>query len=331
MRRKWIPVSVAVALAVVAIGAVALRLRHREPAPARAAGAVSLPVDSGFATLTGTIRAQHVVTFGATVKGNIEAFMAEVGDEVAEGQALARVGATNLEAARENTSNDVQKAQDRVTRAEGAVNDARLEESRAAADVEKARAVLQQSDESYAKQKTRIEAGAIPRQAFERSESEHQAAQQTFDVMDKAWRAASDNIQAMQQLVEREKGPLEQAVQKLQDVQTDLDATEVRAPIEGWLVARQGQIGQPAESFADQMFQIATDLAGLEVVVDPKPEELKRIYPGMPALVLIPELTNAAITGDVKAIDGKEVTVEFISSMPAILPGMKADVRLKLD
>src|ERR1035441_6353697 len=65
MRRKWIPVTVAVALAVVAIGAVALRLRHHEPAPARAAGAISLPVDSGFATLTGTIRAQHVVTFGA--------------------------------------------------------------------------------------------------------------------------------------------------------------------------------------------------------------------------------------------------------------------------
>jgi multidrug resistance efflux pump len=147
--------------------------------------------------------------------------------------------------------------------------------------------------------------------------------------MDKAWRAASDNIQNTQQLVEREKGPLEQAVQKLQDVQTDLDATEVRAPVEGWLVVRQGQVGQPADG--ERMFQIATDLAALEVVVDPKPEALKRIYPGMPALVLIPELTNAAITGDVKAIDGKEVVVEFISSMPAILPGMKADVRLKLD
>jgi multidrug resistance efflux pump len=115
----------------------------------------------------------------------------------------------------------------------------------------------------------------------------------------------------------------------LQEVQTDLDATEVRAPVDGWLVVRQGEIGQPADG--ERMFQIATDLAALEVVVEPKPETLKRIYPGMPALVLIPELTNAAITGDVKAIDGKEVVVEFISSMPAILPGMKADVRLKLD
>jgi HlyD family secretion protein len=331
MRRKWISVSAAVALASVAAGTVALRLRHRPSAPLRAAGAVSLPADTGIVTLTGTIRAQHVVTFGATTKGNIEAFMAEVGDQVGEGQALARVGAIDLEADRENASNDVRKAQDRVTQAESAVKDARLEESRAAAELEKARTLSQRSDEFYAKEKVRIEAGAIPRLEFEKAEADHQTTQQTLDVMEKAWRAASDNIQAMQELEDRAKVPLDQAVQKLQDAQSALDAADVRAPVEGWVVARQGQVGQPAESAGDQMFQIATDLAALEVVLDPKPEVVKRIYPGMQALVLIPEVTDAAITGDVKAIDGKEVIVEFISSMPAVRPGLKADVRLKLD
>jgi hypothetical protein len=42
-------------------------------------------------------------------------------------------------------------------------------------------------------------------------------------------------------------------------------------------------------------------------------------------------VTDAAISGDVKAIDGKEAIVEFVSSMPAIVPGMKADVRLKMN
>ena len=45
------------------------------------------------------------------------------------------------------------------------------------------------------------------------------------------------------------------------------------------------------------------------MVLDPKPEALKRIYPGMQALVLIPEVTDAAIMGDVRAIDGKEAMV----------------------
>jgi multidrug resistance efflux pump len=332
MRRKWIAVSVAVALACLAVGGVALWLRHRAPAaPVRAAGAVSLPAGTGIVTLTGTIRAQHVVTFGPTTKGNIEAFMAEVGDQVGEGQVVARVGALNLEADRENAENDLRKAQDGVTQAESAVKDARLEESRAAAQMDRARSLLQQANDLYGKQKIRIEAGAIPRLDFEKSDTERQTAQQTFDVMEKAWRAASDNIQALQELVDRAKIPLDQAGQKLQDLQTQLEATDVRAPVEGWVVARQGQVGQPADSAGDQMFQIATDLAALEVVLDPKPETLKRIYPGMPALVLIPEVTDAAMNGDVKAIDGKEVIVEFISSMPSVLPGMKADARLKLN
>ena len=145
-----------------------------------------------------------------------------------------------------------------MTQAEAAVKDARLEESRAAAELEKAKDVLQRSDDTYAKQKVRIEAGAIPRLEFEKSESDRQIAVQTVDVMEKAWRAASGNIMAMQQLEDRERVPLDQAVQKLQDVQTALDATEVRAPVEGWVVARQGQ-STTRESAGEQMFQIATD------------------------------------------------------------------------
>ena len=332
MRRKWILVFVVVALVLGAGTAVAWRLRHRAPAaPLRGAGAVSLPADTGIVTVTGSIRAQHVVAFGATTKGNIEAFMADVGDQVEEGETVARVGALNLEAERENASTDVQKAQDRVSQAENELKDARLEESRASAELEKARADFNKSDETYAKQKVRIDAGAISRLEFEKSTAEHQSAQQIVDATDKAWRAATENIQSMQSEVDRQKAPLDAAVQKLQQIQGELDSTDVRSPVEGWVVARQGQIGQPADSVADQMFQVATDLAALEVVLEPKPEALKRIVPGMPVLVLIPEVTDAAISGDVKSVDGKDVVVEFVSSMPAIRPGMKADVRFKLD
>jgi multidrug resistance efflux pump len=330
MRRKSAVVFVLVAAVCLAVaGAVGWRLRHRAPeAPVRGAGAASLPSDTGIVTLTGSIRAQHVVTFGPTTKGSIEAFTADVGDQVEEGESLARVGAMSLDADRENTTTDIQKAQDKVDQAENSVKDARLEESRASAELEKARAVLQRSDDYYAKEKVRIDAGAISRNEFEKAQADHQTAQQTVDITDKAWRAAATNIQAMQQLEDQAKIPLEAAQQKLQDLQAELEATEVRSPVEGWVVTRQGQIGQPAD---DQMFQVATDLAALEVALDPKPEIFKRVVPGMQALVLIPEVTDAAISGDVKAIDNKEVVVEFVSGMPSVRPGMKADVRLKLN
>ena len=333
MRRKWALVLVAavVVAGAAAVGVALLRRNRAAAAPVRAAGAVSLPTSAVGLTLTGTIRAQNVVNFGASVKGNIEAFLADVGDEVAEGQSVARVGASGLETDRENAANNVNKAQDRVTRAEGVVSGAILEESRASAELEKARMTLDKANKDYARQTTLVAAGATPRLTYEASGRVQQSAQEAFNIMDKAWRASSDEVQLAQQMLDGEKKAMADAVEKLQSVQNDLEETEVRAPVDGWLVARQGQIGQPAADYGDKLFQLATDLAQLEVTVEPKPEVLKRVVPGMPALVLIPELTNAAITGDVKAIDGNQAVVEFVSPMPAIRPGMKADVRLKVD
>jgi hypothetical protein len=67
------------------------------------------------------------------------------------------------------------------------------------------------------------------------------------------------------------------------------------------------------------------------VTVEPTPPVLNRIVPGMPAMVLVPELTNAGFAGEVKGIDKGVVVVQFVSGLPAVKPGMKADVRFKLD
>ena len=97
------------------------------------------------------------------------------------------------------------------------------------------------------------------------------------------------------------------------------------------MVTRNGEAGKPARESGDQMFVIATDLFALEVAVEPPPPVLNRIVPGAPAMVLVPELTNSGFAGEVKGIDKGVVVVEFVSGMPAVKPGMKADVRFKLE
>jgi FKBP-type peptidyl-prolyl cis-trans isomerase 2 len=67
------------------------------------------------------------------------------------------------------------------------------------------------------------------------------------------------------------------------------------------------------------------------VVADPKAEDLKRIHPGQQALVLVLDLQSAGMPGVVKDIKEPDVIVEFNSSTPGIKPGMRADVRVKLD
>src|SRR5689334_5835952 len=90
MTAKW--PWLAVAAVVIGVAAGALSIRHRRPAQApvsSAAAAVSLPASL---TLNGKIRAAHVIGVAAQVPGNIDAFSADVGDEVTQGQELASVG-----------------------------------------------------------------------------------------------------------------------------------------------------------------------------------------------------------------------------------------------
>jgi len=104
----------------------------------------------------------------------------------------------------------------------------------------------------------------------------------------------------------------------------------VLSPVDGYVVTRKGEVGASV-GLSDELFQIATDLYALEVPVQPDAEMLKRIVPGQPALVLVLDLQSAAMPGVVREIKENQAIVEFNSAMPAIRPGMQADVRFKLE
>src|SRR4051794_30864097 len=118
MRWKWWLISVAAVIAIA--GGLALR---RKPAPAVAAPktAVTVSETAHEITLRGKIRPQHVIGVAATVPGFIEAFLAEPGEDVYQGQVLARIGAQGLDSAREGAANALERAQEQVVRADAAV------------------------------------------------------------------------------------------------------------------------------------------------------------------------------------------------------------------
>ncbi|MGD0497145.1 MAG: hypothetical protein ABSC23_01790 [Bryobacteraceae bacterium] len=332
MRGKWF---LAVSLTAILAGALAgvwIALHRRSaPAPAaREAGPVTLPAGA-LATLAGIIRPQHVVAVGSSSTGTIESFLVDVGQEVFEGDTLARVGSQGLESAVENASDAVDRAQARVDKADAAANAARMEQSRASADLDRAHTLFSQASDLYAKQQMRYRLGAISRNAYNAAQADYNAAQHDFELKENSLRTASAYVDSLQKLAEGEKKDLDEKNQELKAAKGDLTAADVYAPADGLVVARNGQVGQPAQDAGNQMFAIATDLAYMEVVLDPEPPVLKRIVPGMQALVLIPELTDAALSGDVKGIDGSQVIVEFVNTLPAVKPGMKASVHLKLD
>jgi multidrug resistance efflux pump len=329
MRGKWILISIAAVAA--GAGLAALSLHRRPPAPPPATSGAAVLPDQNEVTLSGKIRPQHVLHVGAAVEGNIDAFQADVGDEVFEGQVLARIGGAGLETARQSAAAAVDQAQGQVTRAEQTVNSARLEQSRADATAQRARLELERVQKVYARQRTLNAAGATPRLTYEKALAEYQTALQEAEVMDKASRAAADLLQDANNQLTAARKNLDDKNQQLEAAEGDFQKAELRAPAAGLVVARKGELGKPASEAGEDMFQIATDLYALEVPLEPTPPQLKRIHPGQPALVLVLDLQSAGIPGGVKEVKDQEVIVEFNSTMPAIRPGMRADVRLKLE
>jgi multidrug resistance efflux pump len=331
MRGKWALVSVAAVLAGVAGGVLSLRYRRPAPAPAvRAAGAaVLLPANQ--VTLSGTIRPQHVVGVGAQIDGVIDAFLVDVGQDVYQGQVLAHIGSQELDSSREAVANAVDRAQERVSRAETVAAAARLEQSRADAEAQRARFNMDRAETAFSRQQALFSKGATPRLVYDKAQSEYDSARAEFAVMDKAARATADRVQGALQEVASAQKILAGENQRLEESRTALEAADVHSPVDGLLVGRNGEVGKSAHEFGENMFQIATDTYALEVALEPQPPVLKRLRPGQPALVLVPDLQTPGITGDIKEIKGNQVLVEFNSTIPAIRPGMVADVRFKLD
>ena len=330
MRGKWALLSVAAVLAGVAGGVLSLRYRRPAPAlPVRAAGPAVLPANQ--VTLSGAIRPQHVVGVGAQVNGVIEAFLVDVGQDIYQGQVLARIGSQGLDSSREAAASAVDHAQERVNRAEAAVAGARLEQSRADAEAQRARFAMERAEATRSRQQLLFSQGATPRLVYEKAQSEYDSARAEFSVMDKAARATGARVQSALQEVASARKILADENQRLEESQAAFEAADVHSPVDGLLVGRNGEVGKSAQEFGDNLFQIATDMYALEVALEPQPPILKRLRPGQPALVLVPDLQSAGIAGDVKEIKGTQVLVEFNSTLPAIRPGMLADVRLKLD
>ena len=328
-RSKWLLFGFAVLLAA-ALGAV-LAVRRR-PAPVPAAATQAAVVNQNAeVTISGPVRPQHVTSLGANVEGNIEAFLADVGEDVYQGQVLARIGSAGLESTRQEATLAVERAQDAVTKAEAAANSARLETSRAEADMQRSRLELDRLKRVFERQNLLHSNGATPQIVYEKAVREYEAGVKDSEIMEQAVRAARDNVQNMLLQVTAAKRTLADKTEQLQTAESAFTAAEVRSPVDGTVVGRKGEVGKPAQEAGDQLFQIATDIYALEIPLEPEPAILKRLHPGQAVSVWVLDIQSSAIQGEIKEVKDTQAIVEFNSVTPAIRPGMRADVRVRLD
>jgi multidrug resistance efflux pump len=334
IRGKWLLFGGVVILAAIAAGSLAVwRQQNRKPAaPKVELAKPAAPADftGSEVSLTGKIQAQKVVDVPVPIEGTIESFEVEVGEDVFEGQVIARIQNRQSEARLEAATAELDKAQTRVTNTDGAIIAARLEASRAAADAQRTRAEFDLADRTYQRQKLLYAEGATPRLTFEKAEREYKALKDEHETKDALARQAEERVSALNRDLDLFRRMLEEKNEMLELAKTDVAAGEVRAPADGIIVARRGELGEDVTRQIEDLFRIATALSAMEVVVEPTPPALARIRPGQAAAIHIAEMPNEVINGTVREVAGSQVIVEFISPTPLIKPGLSAQVTIKL-
>ena len=327
MRGKWVLLAVSSVLIAVAAGA----LSHfrtpapQKPAPQQPAGA---PAPAADVSLPGRLQAVKIVNVTAPVDGEVESVLAETGDEVYEGQVLARIINKGLETTKELAETAVESSRSRVSKLEAAILSGRLEASRARADATRARSEYERLEKTFRRQQMLLREGATPRLAFEKSQKEFSNAEIEFQSLDTLAKQAEDRVQSLNTDLTAAKRVLDDKQKQLEDADAGIQAGEVHAPVDGTVVSRKADAGKVVGPDAESrlLFQIATDLTSMEAVVDADPSFLKRLQPGMPVSIFVADVQQG-IEGHVKEVRAGDVVVEFSNPSPLVKPGMPVQVR----
>jgi multidrug resistance efflux pump len=327
MKGKGLLAAGVVILAAIGAGALSvLRQAPKNQAPP-AEVKQAAPAD---VTMPARLQAQTVVDVGVAISGKIEAFHAEPGAEVYEGQLLAQIRSEALGSAEEHASEELERAQARINNLESTIAAARLESSRAMADAARVRADLDRASRRYQREKMLLSEGATPRLTFEKAEREFRALESESAALDQVAKQSEERVDTSQRELDQLRKILQDKVDDLEAAKARVAAGDIYSPVSGLVSNRQGTVGDEVNPAMKDIFQIATDLTVLEAVAEPNPADLARIKPGQEAFVALAESPNELLPGVVKRVEAGRVTIEFKNPDASIRPGLTAQVRIKL-
>lgn len=301
----------------------AVRMK-RAPEPVKAAA----PAPPKEISLPGTVEAAQTTLVAAPVGGTIQVFMADVGQEVAQGQILGLIRNPGLATAEETAANDAERAQTRLNTAESTLISARLEASRAEADSARAKSEFERQQRLYDRQVLLYKEGATPRLVYEKTERDFQSAKADYESLDTLAKQAQERVTQAEAAIAAAKKLLEDKAKAAENAKAELSSAEIHSPVDGLVLKRKGQTGDEVTRDMKDLFEIATDLSRLRVAADVKPADAARLRPGLPCVVRVAE-SQEAIPGEIKTVEGGRLLAEFVSPTPAIRPGLSAQLLVR--
>ena len=302
---KLLFIGVAVVLALAALGYVFLS------SSAKAISVAPVRTDSGAASLgesvlsaSGYVVAHHKIAVGAKVMGRVAWIGVEKGDTVQQGQVLVRLEASEFRAQVNQAQANYAAAQARLDKLRtGSRPEEKLKDKAA---VLQAEANLKNAEAEYQRTESLFRSGVSSKAEYDRALAQRdsaaamvQAARQASMMTDIGPR--KEEIRAAEAEVQQMKAALDYA-------NTQLAATEIRAPVAGTVLARSvepGEMVSPSAfggSGARTSVVDLADLTDLQVELDISQSEFARLKISQRAEIIPDAYPNLRFTGFIEEI-----------------------------
>lgn len=330
MRGKWLLVGGGAIFLAIGAGALSLWRKSTAEPVKKAAPAPESTLQDDEIILAGKIQAAHVVPVAAPIDGTLETWEVETGQEVLEGQPLGHIRNSSLESDRELAESELERARNKATALEGAVLAARLEAARTEAEASRAKSEASRLEKTYQRQQMLFREGAAARLDFEKAEKAYRAASEESKTASEMALQMAERAKKIESDLQSAKAALEERNAELESAKEEIEAGTILAPADGAVIKLGVEPGAEVSRTMADLVQIAVDPGILHIVVEPEPAVLALIKPGLPALVLVPDIMAEALSGEVKQVRDTQVVVEFSSPNPAVKHGINGSVRIRL-
>ncbi len=326
---------------IVLLGIAALTYRFMGDAPEvevvrAAAEGGDTPADSVVLTATGYIVAHHQINVNSKVTGRVKWIGVEKGDKVKEGQVLVRLEDDEFRAQYNQAKGAADSARAYLDELE---HGSRPEEiAQAQHNLDEARATL--ADDKLTLDRTRDLAnqGVVSRQALDDATAKYEADQQRVNSLDKV--AQLSKLGPRAEEIERAKGALVQAEGQQAYAKSLLDATVIRAPVNGTILDRTAEKGELiiSQLSAGSVVSLA-DLNDIQADLDIAQDDFAKLTPHQKAIVSVDAFPDLHWNGAIAEVSPQanrqkatiEVKVQILDPDSHLRPDMNTTVRFIAD
>jgi HlyD family secretion protein len=303
---------------------------------------------------TGNLNAVVTVQVGSQVSGNINALYADFNTKVTKGQLVAVIDPELFQARVNQAKANVDAARASLLNAQAAVTKAQADVSAAQASLEnvkaqlvKAQADLRDADAKLQRRIALLAKSLIAKEDCDSAQATYDADAATVEAVQAQIKAAEDTVKSAEAehdvaLAQTESmaAQVRQAQAALAQAQLDLEHTQIRAPVEGTVIARHMDVGQTvAASFqAPTIFEIAQDLTKMQVDTNVDESDVSQTQVGQKATFTVDAYPGTNFSADVVQIRQAAINVQNVitydvvlavdNSQLKLLPGMTANVRI---